>query len=141
MHFPNKRTESEHRWDIAASRASQIGNLGWGNPCPEPWWQLWAQEAATSPRSVLCELPTRGRPTRYIIDEEAQQAGPTWHFRATNEASLVLSAAHRPPGASGSEIIERSPLRTGAAHSSPMLWGALARTPTFCRARKGRRLP
>ena len=69
---------------------------------------------------MLCELPTRGLPTRYIIDEEAQQAGPTWHFRVTNEASLVLPAAvHRPLGASGSEIIERSPLRTGAAQSSP----------------------
>lgn len=63
-----------------------------------------------------------GLTTRCIIDEEAQRAVPAWHFRATNEASLVLpAAAHRPPRASGSVITEQNHLRTGAAHPTPLL--------------------
>lgn len=51
------------------------------------------------PRPVLCQLPAGGLPTRCIIDEEAQRAVPAWHFRATNEASLMVpAAAHGPPG-------------------------------------------
>ena len=97
MHLPNKRSEPEHHWDIAASRASQTGKLGWGNPCPEPWWQLWAQEAATSPRSVLCELPTRGQPTRYIIDEEASRLGPTGITEPLMRPALCFLQQHTGP--------------------------------------------
>ena len=50
------------------------------------WEQVWAQEAAAGSRPGLCQLPAGGLPTRCIIDEEAQRAVPTWHFKTANEA-------------------------------------------------------
>lgn len=47
---------------------------------------------------------------------------PAWHFRATNETSVVLpTPGTQSPKASGSVITGKSHLRTGAAHPSPPL--------------------
>lgn len=119
------------------ARGSRVGGAGMGRGLPDlpsnrraaragPRGRRWAREPGTYEWAPRSRPRGRGRP---------EPAWGGWDARDPGWRPCT-------PGMAARRVLQRM-LRGGVFWGAgvAVLWGALARTPTFCRARKGRRLP